>query len=398
MSDAAVAVTTRSARAKSTAVNHRLLSLVLALAFVLGCRLLLNAWTPERNSDFDLLYSTADRLVRGENPYPPGTPSFPYPLPAVLLAVPFVAIPLGLARPIFDILVGWAFVYALWRYRGPYALLALLSGAYLFAMGSGQTTPLMVAASLIPALGFLLAVKPNTAASLWIARPSWMAVLGVSGMLVLSLAILPSWPRDWWMALPADNSELVPPILRPLGFLLLPAALRLRAPEGRLILATAFIPQTTLPYELVSLALIPANGREMAIYVVGSWMAVVAGNGLYLSHSMADVTPTGWPVTLGAVYLPMLCLVLRRQSRRRGSKIEKERRRPRRLADDELKVEVAPNSAGGVTVKVTHLPTQLFTTESGQTRELAERKAQDKLAAIVAGMSRRSGKGMTKRT
>jgi hypothetical protein len=397
MSDAAVAVTTRSARAKSSAVSHRLLSLLLALAFVLGCRLVLYAWMPERNSDFDLLYSTADRLVGGEHPYHMGTPSFPYPLPAVLLAVPFLAIPLEFARPIFDILVGWAFAYALWRYRGPYALLALVSGAYLFAMGSGQTTPLMVAASLVPALGFLLAVKPNTSAPLWIARPSWLGVLGVGGLLALSLVILPSWPRDWWMALPPDNSQLVPPILRPLGFLLLPAAFRLRSPEGRLILASAFIPQTTLPYELVSLALIPANRREMAIYVVGSWIAVAAADGLHLSHSMVQATSAGWLVTLCGGYLPMLYLVLRRQSRRRGRKIEKERRRPRRLPDDELKVDVAPNGAGGVIVKVTHLPTQLFATESGQTRDLAERKAQDKLAAIIAGVSRRPEKAMTER-
>jgi hypothetical protein len=39
-------------------------------------------------------------------------------------------------------------------------------------MWNGQTTPLMVAASLVPALGFLLAVKPNISVSLWIARPS----------------------------------------------------------------------------------------------------------------------------------------------------------------------------------------------------------------------------------
>jgi hypothetical protein len=34
---------------------------------------------------------------------------------------------------------------------------------------------------------------------------------------------------------------------------------------------------------------------------------------------------------------------------------------------------------------VTHLPTQRFITESGPTRELAERKAQDRLAAILRG-------------
>jgi hypothetical protein len=387
VSESAVAVTTRSGRTKP-AERPGLLSLVLALAFVLGCRLLLYAWMPDRHSDFDFLYDAAARLVRGENPYLLATQSFPYPLPAVLLAVPFTAISLGLARPIFDVLVGWAFVYALWRYRGPYALLALVSGAYLFAMANGQTTPLMVAAILVPALGFLLAVKPNTSASLLIARPSWIAVLGVSLFLVLSLVVLPSWPRDWWMALPLDQSELVPPVLRPFGFVLLLAALRWRLPEGRLIFANAWIPQTTLPYELVSLALIPTNRLEMVIFAAGSWIAVAAGDRLHLSYSLAGWTVTGSPVTLCAVYLPMLYLVLRRSSRS-GPRIEKERRRPNRLADHELEVDVTTDGAGGVIVKVTHLPTQRFATESGETRELAERKAHDKLAAILARMPRR---------
>jgi hypothetical protein len=91
---------------------------------------------------------------------------------------------------------------------------------------------------------------------------------------------------------------------------------------------------------------------------------------------------------LCAVYLPMLYLVLRRKSSRAGPAIEKDRRRPHRLADHDLQVDVTTDGAGGVIVKVTHLPTQLFITESGQTRELAVRKAQDKLAGILARTSR----------
>ena len=172
MTDTPVRVTTKPTPTRAAAVKLRPLFLVLALGFVLGFRLLLDVWTPNRPSDFDLLYDAATHLIRGENPYPIATQWFPYPLPAVLLAEPFTAIPLGAARLVFDIMVGWAFVFALWRYRGTFALLAVLSGAYLFAMWNSQTTPLMVAASLVPALGFLLVVKPNTSAALWLARPS----------------------------------------------------------------------------------------------------------------------------------------------------------------------------------------------------------------------------------
>jgi hypothetical protein len=383
MSDTAVAVPTTPASTGPAAVRPRLLLLVAALVFVVGCRLALYAWMPVRHGDFDFLYDAATRLLGGENPYPLATQWFPYPLPAVLLAAPFTAIPLTLARPIFDILIGWAFVYALWRHRGEYALLALVSGAYLFAMVSSQTTPLMVAAALIPALGFLLAVKPNIAASLWIARPSLRTLLGASLFLAVSLAFLPSWPRDWWMAWPLDHAQLMPPVLRPFGFVLLLAALRWRAPEGRLLLAIALIPQSTLPYELVSLSLIPANRREMGVYVAGSWIVVAAVEGLHLTDSMAEWAVTGWLVTLCAVYLPMLYLVLRPQSGA-GPRIEKDRRRPHRLADDELEVDVTTDGAGGVVVTVTHLPSQRSVTESGQTREVAERKAHDKLAGILS--------------
>jgi hypothetical protein len=404
MTDTPVAVIPKAEPPRSAAVRLRPLFLVLALGFVLGFRLLLYVWTPDRSSDFDLLYNAATNLIRGEDAYPVASQWFTYPLPAVLLAVPFTAIPLAAARLIFDVLVGWAFVFALWRYRGTFAPLAVLSGAYLFAISNSQTTPLMVAASLVPALGFLLAVKPNTSAALWLARPSLMAVLGVSLFLLLSLLILPSWPRDWWTALLQDNTDLVPPVLRPFGLVLLLAALRWRSPEGRLLLAIAFIPQNTLPHELVSLALIPANLVEMGIYVAGSWIAVaVAADRMHL-HSIAEWTAASWPATLCTVYLPMLYLVLRpalslgflRQSSRSGPRVGKDRRRPYRLPDHELKVDVTPDDAGGITVKVTHIPTQLFATESGQTRESVARKAHDKLAGIVAGLRRRAEKAMGK--
>ena len=392
MTDTPLAVTTKSKPTRSAAVKLRPLFLVLALGFVLGFRLLLHVWFPNRPSDFDVLYDAAIHLLRGENPYPIATQWFPYPLPAVLLAEPFTAIPPGTARLIFDVLVGWAFVFALWRYRGTFALVAVLSGSYLFALWNSQTTPLMVAASLVPALGFLLAVKPNTSAALWLARPSLIAVLGVSAFLLLSLLLLPSWPRDWWRALLQDNTDLVPPILRPFGLILLLAALRWRSPEGRLLLAIAFIPQNTLPHELVSLALIPANLIEMGIYAAGSWVAVaVAADRMHLP-GITQWTAASWPVTLCAVYLPMLYLVLRRPNSMNGP--AKERRRPHRLDDQELEVDVTPDPDGGFNVKVTHVPTQLSATESGPTRELAVRKAHDKLAGILAGINRRLEKNI----
>ena len=389
MTGPAIAVPTKSRGWKPTVkpstAGQGPLFLALGLGFVLLCRIALYLWMPDRSSDFDLLYDLAGRVLRGDEIYPAGTQSFLYPLPAVLLGVPFRALPLWLARPVFDVLVGWAFVYALWKYRGPYALLALVSGAYLFALAKGQTTPLMVAASLVPVLGFLLAVKPNTSVALWVSRPSWPPILGVSIFLALSLAVQPTWPFEWWMAVPADTTHFLPIVMRPLGALLLLAALRWYTPSGRLLLAIACIPQTTLPYELVALALIPANWGQMAAYVAGTWIAVAAATAqLPFGHGLQDWSTIGWRVTLVAVYLPMLTLVLLQPGRKTVLWIGKDRRRPRRLPDVELKVDAVMGETGGVVVTVTHIPTELSATESAATRAPALRKAQNRLAAMVA--------------
>src|SRR6476620_7134855 len=110
MTDTVVSATTPSRRPRSLAERFGPLFLVAGLAFVLGFRLLLYGWNPDRPTDFDLLYQAAGHLLQSENPYPFATQWFPYPLPAVLLAVPFTVLPLGLARLAFDVLVGWAFV------------------------------------------------------------------------------------------------------------------------------------------------------------------------------------------------------------------------------------------------------------------------------------------------
>jgi hypothetical protein len=80
----------------------------------------------------------------------------------------------------------------------------------------------------------------------------------------------------------------------------------------------------------------------------------------------------------------MLCLVLRQPGKRTAHWIGKDRRRPRRLPDEELKVDITLDDAGAFVVTVTHLPTQVSTTESAPTRGPALRRAQERVAAMVA--------------
>jgi hypothetical protein len=266
-------------------------------------------------TDFDLLYHSAVTLSDGINPYrsTPAHLKYPlfYPLPAVLLALPFTVLPIALARPAFDIAVGWIFAYALWT-RAPYALLALFSGAYLFAMRAGQTTPMVVAGSVIPALGFLFTVKPNTGLACLIARPSRAAIIGGLAITAVTLVLVPSWPLDWWAAIQQQSQHIRPPILRPFGWLLLLAGFRWRTQGGRLLLALALIPQNTLPHELLPLVLIPGNAVEMGVYVVGSWIAVAFTSvAMERATSLSRLVTDVWPMLFVLVHLPALFMVLR---------------------------------------------------------------------------------------
>jgi hypothetical protein len=290
----------------------------LLIALGVGCLIggTMASLDPRAGTDFNLLYYAAQHLLQGENPYPISQQWYTwplyYPLTAVLVAVPFSFLPLQLARVALAAVSATVLAYGLLRYRGAYALLAMVSASVLLALRFGQSPPLITGASLIPVLGFLLTVKPNQGLALLLARPTKAAVIGCAIMVTISLIAQPSWPLYWWASIHQHNEHLVPLVRRPFGWLLLLAAYRWRTPEGRLLCALSLVPQTVLPYELVPLALIPRNQVEMGIYALGTWFAAGAA-GTYLGlQTLVEVTRATWPVTFACVYLPMLWLVLRR--------------------------------------------------------------------------------------
>lgn len=291
---------------------------LIACVLIAAARAALFFVRPAQPTDFDQLWWAAGALLGGEDPYrviAQGSSPYPlyYPLPAVLLAVPFSLVPLAMARVLWDIAVGWSLVLGLSR-RPPFALLALGSGAYVHAMVRGQVTPLLVAAVLVPALGWLLSVKPNVGLALWAAFPLRRIAVQCGAAVLLSLAVWPAWPLTMWQALQVNSSHIRPPIALPFGWLLLAGALRWRTPEGRLLAALALIPQHLQPYETLVLCLVPRSAREMGIFVAGSWIALIP----LIARPDAgplDLQALGrevWPYLLVCVYLPALFLVLRR--------------------------------------------------------------------------------------
>jgi hypothetical protein len=266
-------------------------------------------------TDFDLLWYSARHLVMGIDPYPVWHEHWRwplyYPLPAVMLAVPFTLLPLTVARFAWNASVGALLGLAfhdreLWRWG------TFLSGAYVYAALRGQPTPLLVVATLIPSLGFFYSAKPNLGLALFAAWPSRQAAIGSLAVLALTLLILPRWPLEWLEAI-HGTPVILSPIRRPFGWLLLLAAYRWRTPEGRLLLALVLVPQNSLPHEALLLALIPRNGVEMAVYCLGTWIATAATLAIGArAPSLEAAQALVWPWLLGAAYLPMLLFVVTR--------------------------------------------------------------------------------------
>jgi hypothetical protein len=233
-----------------------------------------------------------------------------YPLPAVLVSLPFVLLPLSLARAVFAGVTSGLLAYALsacWL-----GLLPLISGAYVWALIAVQWVPLLIAGVLLPPLSVLLIVKPTTGLALWTGWPSRWAVIGAVVLLAASFVIEPGWVGQWRSSLGASIVYHVAPVRRPFGWILLLGLLRWRRPEGRLLVASALIPQAAMPSDALALLLVPQTFMERVIFV-GSTQLLA----LHAIFNVQGVSPGAyaeklWPATLALGYLPPLVMVLRR--------------------------------------------------------------------------------------
>jgi hypothetical protein len=183
------------------------------------------------------------------------------------------------------------------------------TASYFMACKIGQWSPLIMVVAFMPAAGFLAAMKPNLGLALLTYRPTWRAALGCAAVGVVSFAVLPSWLLDWH----SNTASLVghaPPVLTPVGAVLLLALLRWRRPEARLLIAMAFVPQLLFFADQLPLFLIPRTRREMKTLSMCSalgffvWYIRFANNPAYVLAAA--------PYVLCSSYVPCLIMVLRR--------------------------------------------------------------------------------------
>lgn len=318
------AIRTKEPETVSPSVRLRA-SLALAAALLTGVRTSMWVSSQLKGRDFDQVWFAARVLFSGGNPYEQIGPGrafdwpnpFYYPLTAALAISPLALAPRAVANVLFAMLGSAAFVWAATRRSiGPAVVITSASAA--LAAEAVQWSPLLAAAFGISWLAILLSAKPTIGFAVWVARPSLRAVVGGVVLALVAMVLLPSWPRDWLMAL-RQTSLATPggtPYLAPVGSLGGMSALllltRWRRPEARLVLALACVPQTPLLYETVPLFLVPLSLTEGGILWLGSWTAAawVAVTGPFPgdpARFAMSARAIGW-----CMYLPCVIMILRR--------------------------------------------------------------------------------------
>jgi len=240
---------------------------------------------PSMAADFTWWWRAGDAMRHGLDPYAvinpvgpfPYNEGFLYPLTTALLSVPFSWMPMGAGQIVFAAVTTTVLAYAL-THDGYWRLPVLMSLPMLTAVQSGQWVPVVVAAALIPSLGWLASVKPTLAAAIFLRRPSWLLAL-TGGMFTLAtVALWPWWPRAFLAEIAArtEANYHVPILVMPVGPLLALAALRWRDERARIVLAMACVPQTMLFYDQLPLALVPRTFRQSLVWSLASYLPMVA--------------------------------------------------------------------------------------------------------------------------
>lgn len=290
---------------------------VVAVAYVVR----LAAIMPHYGTDFDPIRYAARLVLHGRNPYDvigPGREVFweyrlLYPMPAALIAMPLLLVPIVGARAMFVALTSGALAFVSTR-RSWVPACVFLSASWWFAVGVAQWSPGLLAAASVPWLGFLIAAKPNIGLAIMATAQTRRALAILAGtalaITLLSFLIMPGWFGSW------RDAVRETPHIRPLatawqhgGPLLTLAALRWRHPGARMLLTLALVPMNPGLYEGVLLFWIPTTVIEGMILALGSWLVEPMSTSRFVT--VAGFGATGQAM-LVCMYLPALVMVLRR--------------------------------------------------------------------------------------
>lgn len=287
-----------------------------------GCATLRVILTPGP-SDFAPVWYGAHSLLHRINPYATFGPglSFNYDWHLYYPGTAFVAaLPLGLlseehAAVAFAALAAGLLAFAVTRDNWDRCWI-FFSASFIAAARASQWSPLMGAAVFLPVLGFVLVCKPNLGVAIGASTESGktlkVALIGGALLAFISLALLPTWPLEWWRSVQTGR-ELNAPITRAAGFLIAFALLRWKQPEARLLFVIACVPQTSSWYETLVPLLVARTKREMQVMVFASGVGYLMQIAFLSPQREIASTDIGILIVV-FVYLPALAIVLRRQN------------------------------------------------------------------------------------
>ncbi len=273
-----------------------------------GAKALLHGKDPYTNPAFGI-----------DKPYPHDVPLL-YPLPAVIIALPFTIFSRYLAGALFFGIGSGALAFGITR-DGYSRLPLFLSAPFFVAAWVAQWSPLIMAAFLLPWILPLAFAKPNLGVALGAAYPNVRLFAAAVVVYALSLFVLPTWPLEWLHNL--GQSHHLPPIMILPGYvfsdhlpliLILPAiallysAVAWRRPAGRLLLVMSLVPQLSFFYDQLPVWLIPRTLRQSMFLTLSSWI----GWGGWFTVQHGVIRDAG-PWVIASIYFPALALVMWQQ-------------------------------------------------------------------------------------
>lgn len=276
---------------------------------------------PEQPSDLGIVWFGARALLAGVNPFPLVGPGrwyewdwgLFYPATAMVAALPLAWLTEAWATSIFVWISSAALAFAATRDNWNRVWI-FPSAAFIISARTGQWSTILSASFLATALSWIWICKPTTGLAMALAtgsrRALKIATLGAILLLIVSLGMLPDWPRQWFDVISGPR-ELSPPVTRAGGFAILLALLRWRRSEARLLVALALMPLTAVWYEALPLLLVASTKRENQVLSMISSIGFVSQ---YFFESVPNVvTSHNTGVLMNAFcYLPATLMVLRR--------------------------------------------------------------------------------------
>ena len=283
-------------------------------------------------TDFDQIVLGAQVALAGGDPYavigPERAIHWPWPLyfpmTALVVVLPFVALPLAVAGAVFFGLSAGILAYVVTRdSRAPLAW--FVAAPFLQAMLGQQPIPLVTAGWFVSVLmGLGVAMKPTIGLAVLAGARRWrdviVALTAASLIGLLSFALAPAWPLRWLDATRGAPHRII--ALYPWGgWLTLLAVFRWRRPEARLLVVLSLVPQTVMAYAILPLMLVPRTPREHAVLIAGGTLAAAlfARIGPPMNPLHADgfawadrAHAVSVPLVVWLAYVPAVVMVLRR--------------------------------------------------------------------------------------